>query len=178
MAGSTLIRKFERAAAWLDDGSGRFSSLAGDVNEIELPELSWDVVEHETIALIGTPEFPGRLEAMEMTIKWAGWSDELAAAAADPFNATKLQIRANIAEYRGSSKAGDRSLIYRISGRFKTNTLGTFSPGEMERESMMSVDSITEIYEGETLLEVSISPPVYRVRGRDLLADSRRNLGL
>lgn len=178
MAGAVTVLKFEQAVGWLDDGSGRFSSLAGEINEIELPELSWDVVEHETMALFGTPEYASKLEAMEMTITWAGYSEELAAAAADPWRVTKLQIRANVAEYRGSSKAGDRSLIYRISGRFKSNSLGTFSPGEMERESMMSVDSIAEIYEGNTLLEVSISPPVYRVRGRDLLTDSRINLGI
>lgn len=172
MAGSRIFR-FEQAVAWLE---GR--DLAGDIKEIELPELSWDASEHETISLPGTPEFASKLEALECTITWASYSPDLAAASSNPYKAVNLQIRANIGEYNASGKAGDKLWKIDLSGRFMSGNLGTISPGEMERESMLKVDRIREVYDGTELMELSINPPIYRVNGVDLFADVRKNLGL
>lgn len=172
MSGTTIY-KFEAAAVWLEG-----TTLAGHVNEIELPELSWDTVDHETIALIGTPQFASKLEALECTITWAGYSPELAEAVANPFKSVNLQVRANIGEYLANGKAGDKLLRIDLTGRCLNNQMGTFSPGEMERESVMMVDFVREVWNGQEILAVGINPPIYRVKGNDLLAQMRRNLGM
>ncbi|WP_179228609.1 phage major tail tube protein [Leptolyngbya ohadii] len=166
------IYKFDGAVVWLNG-----TSLAGEINEIELPEISWDVIEHETIALIGTPEFANKLEAMESTITWASYSPDLAEAAANAFRSVNLQIRASAGQYTANGKTGDISLKIDLTGRFKNNQMGTFSPGEMERESVMTVDFVSEKWNNTEILAIGINPPIYRVRGRDLLEGMRRNLG-
>lgn len=169
----TKILNFEAATVWLNG-----SSLAGSVNEIELPEISWDLVDHETLALFGTPQFPNKLEGLECTITWAGYTTELAKAAANPFESVKLQVRANIGEYKSTNKAGDKALIIDLEGRFTNNMMGTFSPGEMERESTLVIDSVRERYDGVELFKLRINPPTLVVNGVDLYAQRNSNLGL
>lgn len=170
---ATIIFRYEAATVWIDG-----TTLAGSVNEIELPELTWDETDHETIALIGTPQFANKLEPMECTITWAGYSPELAAAAANPYTNVNLQLRANYGEYMAVGKNADKLLKIDISGRFLSNSMGTFSPGEFERESMMAVDFIKEVWAGQELLAVGINPPVLRIKGNDRLQNLRANLGL
>lgn len=169
----TIIFRYEAASVWIDG-----VTLAGTVNEIEMPELSWDNTDHETIALIGTPQFANKLEPMECTITWAGYSPELAAAAGNPFDSVNLQIRANFAEYLSQGKNSDKLWKLDLTGRFMSNSIGTFSPGEMERESMLSVDFVKETWAGKEILKVGINPPTYAVNGKDLLQNFRSNLGL
>lgn len=170
---ATKIYKFEAAVVWLDG-----TTLAGSVNEIELPEISWAANEHETIASIGVQSFADKLEDLECTITWAGYSPELAAAAANPFKAVNLQVRANIGEYSANGKDGNKLLRVDLTGRFLQNQLGSFSPGEMERESMLKIDYVAERWDGKEVLAVGVNPPILRVEGQDLLQDMRRNLGL
>lgn len=165
--------KFEAATVWIDG-----TTLAGQINEIELPELTWESSEHETIALLGTPEFASKLEPMEATLTWAGYSPDLAAAAANPYRTVNLQVRANFGEYRAGDKASDELVRIDLTGRFLSNPLGTYGSSEFERESMMKVDFVSERRGGEEVLAVGVNPPIYRVRGEDLLAGMRRNLGL
>ncbi|MDX2215521.1 MAG: phage major tail tube protein [Oculatellaceae cyanobacterium bins.114] len=171
MSNSTIY-KFDGAVLWLNG-----TSLAGSINEIELPEISWDAIEHETIALIGTPEFANKLEALECTITWASYSPEMAEAAANAFKAVNLQLRASMGEYTVNGKTADRSLKIDLTGRCLSNSMGTFSPGEMERESMFKIDFISERWNNQEVLAIGINPPIYRVKGQDLLAGMRRNLG-
>jgi P2 family phage contractile tail tube protein len=170
---TTIIYKFEAAAVWLNG-----TSLAGSIKEIEMPELAWDSVDHETIALFGTPQYASKLQALEVTISWASYTPELAAAAANPFKVAQLQVRGNWAEYRADGKFADRLGKIDLSGRFLSNSLGTHSPGESERESMIAIDSVKETWDGQVMLEVSLNPPVFRAGGIDLMAGRRKNLGL
>jgi P2 family phage contractile tail tube protein len=173
------LYKFESAATWLNG-----TSLLGHIEELELPEIEWEMDEHEAIGLRGVAEFPKRVNPLEATITWADYFPELAAAAADPWTAVELQIRANFGAYDGSSKTGDVLQVITLGGRFKTNTTGTYSSDEYERESMMAVDYFKEAWDGLTLLEYGVNPPIYRTGangsslGTDLFAQLRSNLGI
>ena len=167
------IYKFDQAAVWLDG-----QSLVGQIAEIEMPAIEWGTVEHETLALIGTLEFPNKLEPMECTITWASYSEELANASLDPFRTINLQIRANYGEQGQSGRVNDLLQKIEITGRFVSGGLGSFSPGEMEREAMMKVDFVREVWDGKEKIAASINPPIYRVNGVDRLARLRANLGL
>lgn len=169
------IYNFDTLAAWLNG-----TSLAGHINEIELPELEFDMREHESLALRGTSEFATRMNALECTITWADYTPEMARAAANPFTAIDLQLRANFAEYSAGSKTGDVLQVISLRGRVKNNQLGTYSPGEMERETVLAVDYVKEVWNGQTMLEFSVDPPIYRAGpgSTDLFALLRANLGL
>ena len=173
------LYKFESAATWLNG-----NSLLGHIEELELPEIEWEMDEHESIGLRGVSEFPKRVNPLEATITWADYSPDLAAAAADPWTSVQLQIRANFGQYDGGSKLGDVLQVITLAGRFKTNTTGTYSSDEYERESMMAVDYFKENWNGVDLLEYGVNPPIYRTGavganlGTDLFAQLRANLGL
>ncbi|HEY9645688.1 MAG TPA: phage major tail tube protein [Chroococcidiopsis sp.] len=165
-------RKFEEAVVWLNG-----NSLAGQIAELELPDIEWDLVDHETISGIGMPQYPTKLKELECTLNWASYSPELAAAAANPFKAAQLQIRSNYGENTAAGKVGDRLLRIDLTGRFVKNGAGKLKAGEMERESMMVVTYYREVYEGIEQLAVDVTLPSYRVLGQDMLAQRRINLG-
>jgi P2 family phage contractile tail tube protein len=166
------IHKFEEAVVWLDG-----ISLAGQVSELELPDIEWDLIDHETISGIGMPQFPTKLKELECTINWASYSPELAAAAADPWRSVNLQIRSNYGENTASGKTGDRLLKIDLTGRFVKNGAGKLKAGEMERESMLILSFYKEVFDGTEVLAVDINLPSYRVNGADKLAQRRANLG-
>lgn len=168
------IYKFEKAAVWLDG-----TSLLGHVNEFELPELTWESADHETLGLLGTAQFPTKVEAMEASLTWADYSPDLAAAAANPFQGVNLQIRGAFGVYNGPNKV--RSALGRVTmqGRFMGNSLGSFSPGEFERESTLIIDYVKEEFDGTEMLEFSVNPPILRYNGgQNLFAEIRDILGV
>jgi P2 family phage contractile tail tube protein len=173
------LYQFESAVIWLNG-----TSLLGHIEELELPELEWEMVEHESIGLRGVSEFPKRVNALEATITWADYSPELAAAVADPWTGVELQIRSNFGRYDSISKTADVLQTITLGGRFKTNTMGTFSSDEFERESMLAVDYVKETWDGVMLFEYGVNPPIYRTGatgsnlGTDLFAQLRSNLGI
>ncbi|MEO1399670.1 MAG: phage major tail tube protein [Cyanobacteria bacterium J06635_1] len=168
------LYKFEKAAVWLDG-----NSLLGHVEEIELPELNWESEDHESIGFIGTLQHPTKVEPLECTITWADYSPELAAAAANPFQGVKLQIRAAYGVYQGANKVRDTLGRILLEGRFMSNQLGTFSPGEFERESMLKVDYVKESFDGTDMLEFGVNPPILRYGGgTNILAGIRDILGV
>lgn len=173
------IYNFENAVCWLNG-----TSLLGQVNELELPELEFEMTEHETIGLRGVQEFAKRMGPLEATIAFAGYSPELARAAADPNTAVQLQIRANFAQYDAGSKVDDVLQTILLSGRFKTNSLGTYGSDEYEREAILAVDYVKETWNGTDILEFGVNPPIYRTGasgsnlGTDVFAQLRANLGI
>ena len=164
---------FEDAVCWIN---GR--SLAGHIKEIELPTVTWTTVEHEALGMLGTPEYPVRIEPLECTITWADFYQSLAIAAANPFESINLQVRGNIGEYGAQGKIRDVSMVVQMTGRFLENSLGNLSPGEAgEYESVFKSTYIKQTFDGSDILEVDINIPVYRVSGQDMLQNFRRNLG-
>lgn len=171
MAGE--IWKFEAAVVWLDG-----TSLAGHITEIEMPEMAWDTIDHEAIALRGTSQFARAMEAMECTLQFADYTKVLAQAAADPYTARTLMIRGAYGVYRGGSKVRTAAVIINLRGRFMSSSLGTLTQGEMERECMMAVDYVKEVAEGELISEFSVNPPIWNVGGRDVFSAMRAILGV
>jgi P2 family phage contractile tail tube protein len=172
---SSTIYNFESAAVWLDG-----VSLVGHIKELEMPSVEWEVTEHSTLALRGVSEFPTKAKPMEATITWADFTPDLARAAANPWESVKLQIRSSFGAYTGGSKATDILRNISLSGRFKSNPLGSISDsGEFDRESMLAVDYVKEVWNGQLIFEFGVNPPIYRAGGNiDLLAVLRANLGL
>ena len=176
---SQRLNKFEATAVWLDG-----VNLIGHISEFEMPELEWNMSEHETIGLMGISEYPRKMSPLEATITWADYSPELAAAAANPYQPVSLQLRSNFGVYTGSSKEGDILHKVALVARFKTNALGTFSSDEFERESTLAVDYVKESWDGVDVVEFGVNPPILRISaqgsnlGTDVFAGLRSNLGI
>ena len=171
----STTHKFETAVVWLDG-----ISLLGLIEELEFPGVTWETADQETIGLRGVSEYPSRVEAMEMSLTWASYTQDLAVAAADPWTARTLQVRSNYGQYTGGSKVADILQTVTLSGRFKSNPVGSLSQGTFERESMMAVDYVKEVWNGQLVFEFGVNPPIYRIGAgnTDLFAQLRANLGI
>lgn len=163
----------ENATVWLNG-----TALAGHVSEIELPQLNFNTIDREGLGDIGVIQLPTRLEEMECTLTWTDWNPELAAAAANPWAVSKLQIRAVVGEHTPQGKIADQLLKVDLTGRFLQNQLGTISPNEpLDVETMMSCIYVKQVWKNAPMLEIDIQTPTYRVGDVDLLENARALMG-
>jgi hypothetical protein len=150
----------------------------GRVSEAKLPELTAKIVEHVGLGMIGTIELPAGLEAMSMTIKWAGYYADAAILGANPFQTQALQFRASHETYGADGRIAQVPLVIDVRGRWKKSGLGTLKPQEAaEYEDELAVDYVKVTLDKRELVEVDILNNIWKVDGQDLLADFRANLG-
>lgn len=160
-------------AVWLN---GR--DFVGKINEIELPEMSWNTIEREGIGDLGTPNYPTRLEELECTVTLVDIVPEFSAIAYDYRKTHFLQFRGNVQKETPNGEPTDLLLKVDLRGKFKQANLGSHSANEpLEGEHVLTCTYVKETFDGRDLLEVDILRPLYIVEGRDLAAPLRRNLG-
>lgn len=172
MANSDIL-VFEQAVVWLNG-----VSQVGHVKEIELPELTWKTMDHEAIGLRGVSQYATTMEALELTLEFMDYAKDLSTAAGDPFSAVDLQIRQAYGAYRSGSRVRTAEVVVFARGRFISNSLGSISQGELEKEAMMTCDYIKVVAEGVVSSEFSINPPILRTGGVDRLEAVRAILGI
>lgn len=165
---------FERAVGYING-----NSLAGQISEIELPELEWETIDRENLGDIGLIQYPTTLSELECTVTWTDFNQTLALACANPYTIQQLQIRINLGEYTPAGKVADRLLKVDMRGSFLTNQIGSLASNDpMDIETMMKVYYLKQTFNNNDILELDLQTPTYRVNGVDLLADMRQNLGL
>jgi P2 family phage contractile tail tube protein len=165
---------FEQAAVYVDG-----TRFLGNLAEIEMPELAWEVMTHEAVGLRGKASYPTVMGELEATLTFADYAPELTRIVNDPFTAYNLQIRQAYGVYRAGSKIRTASVIVSLRGRFVSHSLGSLAQGEMDgKEAMMSVDYVKQTSDGQVLSEFSIDPPIYRTGGIDLFETLRSILGV
>lgn len=165
---------FEQATVYVDG-----TRFLGNLSEVAMPDLAWEVMTHESIGLRGKASYPTVMGELEATLTFADYAPELTRIVNDPFTAYSLQIRQAYGVYRAGSKVSTASVIVSLRGRFISHSLGSLSQGEMDgKEAMMSCDYVKQIVGGEVVSEFSIDPPIYRTGGVDLFETLRAILGI
>ena len=148
----TAIRKLSNGRVYIDGVDAQ-----GTASEVELPEIEMQVVEYEGLGLIGTPELPAGIEAMEATITWLHCPPEFSQAMFGVARTTNIQVVADQATYNqqtGTPVPGTYKCDLRV--RPKTIGLGTVARGgdSFENENTFAVDYVKLQVNGTTLLEV------------------------
>jgi hypothetical protein len=150
----------------------------GRVAEAKLPEVAVKVIDHVGLGMIGTIQLPAGLEAMTMTLKWAGHYPEAAILGANPFKTQALQFRANHETYGADGRIAQKPLVIDVRGRWTKSQLGTLKPQEAaEYEDELTVDYVKVKLDGQELVEIDVLNNIWKVNGEDLLAEFRTNLG-
>lgn len=150
----------------------------GTCISVELPEIEHRLVENEGLGLQGTVETYGGTEPMEATFEWNSFDIAAFAAIADPTRTVQIQVRASQKE---SSLLGDEEVpvVAFLTGIFKTVPMGSFTKNEsIELSSEMAVSYVRLLIGGEEILEINAFSNIYKVRGVDVLAQLRSNLGI
>lgn len=167
------IRKIYNANVYL----AGTNSLLGRAKEVALPELVVNMDAHRGLGQIGDIELPTGLAALVTKIKWAGWYPEQLENA-NPFAATQLQVRANTQVFGAGGLEQEQALVVLLTVTWKKSPLGTISAGTAgEPEDELATTYVKVTLGGEELLELDVHANIWRVKGVDVLAQYRANLG-
>ena len=155
------------------------SSTHGLVSEVTCPKIAAIMADYDALGMIGKKQFANGIDAMEATIKWKSPDNDTRVALANPFEPITLQVRSNKRIITGGGHVEDVPVVIHMRGLCTSYDGGTFTPKEdVEYETTFAIDRYVEIIEGEEIVSVDVLANVFRVDGRDIFADYRRNLGI
>jgi len=150
--------------------------------EVTLPEVSHKVVDMQVMGVAGGMEVPliGHIDKLKGTIKFKSIDKEALKVLFDSSYSPLLDIRAAIQKYNVTTgKMGYIPVKATIKGFFyKTKLLG-FKQGSDETSDVEFEAHYFKLeVDGEEILEIDKFNYIYRVNGKDLLAEVRAALGM
>ena len=154
------------------------ASMLGRAEEIKLPDVSAMMQERKALGMIGKIELPVGFDKLEGEIKWNSLYKDVAKTVANPYKAVQLQCRSNIETYGAQGRLQEVSLVTYLTVMFKKNPLGTFKQHDnAEFGSGFSATYITQVIDGDEVLELDYLANIFRVGGEDMLETYRANIG-
>ena len=79
-------------------------NLLGRAEEVQLPQIKHKMAEHKALGMVGSAEFFAGIDKLECKIKWNALYPEVLLAAASPFTAAMIQVRASLETYNGTGR--------------------------------------------------------------------------
>lgn len=153
-------------------------SVVGKAKTITLPTIARTTEDHETLAMIGTIAANVGFEAMETTIAWEGWDSELALMAYNFESKFDIQCRGIIEDMTGDVKTETPCIVH-MKGIFRSTEGGNYeAKSKATRESVANIHYYKEEINGAPTVEVDFANNIYKVGGKNLLANRNRILGL
>lgn len=154
------------------------NNLLGRAEEIAMPDIEAIMQDHVALGMIGELEFASGFKKLEGSIKWNSFYKDVSAMLANPYKAVQLQCRSNIETHGSQGLIRQASLVTFITLTFKKNPLGNFKPRtNVDLSSAFSATYIKQVIDGEEMLELDYMANIFRVRGEDILATYRKNIG-
>lgn len=154
------------------------ANQCGKAEEVKLPDVSQIKTEHKGLGMIGRAELPGGLDKMTCTIKWSSMYPDVMKAEYNPFQATSLQFRGSLETWGAGGRSKEVAVVAFVKGTFNKAPGGTFKQGDpAERESEMSVSYYKLTIDGQDVVEVDVFANIYKVDGKDVVAQFNQNLG-
>lgn len=167
------VNRITNANVYLED-----NSLLGRAEELNLPEVEHEMVEHRGLGMFGAVEFWAGLGKMEATIKWSSLYPEVMGVAVNPFRSVRLQARASLETYTQQGRETEVPVVVHLTGTFKKFPAGKFKHMEAaEYETTLSVTALRLVVDGEDIVEINVMSNIYKVKGQDVLAGFKRNIG-
>ncbi len=170
-----VISKIFNANMYLDGTN----ELIGRATEIKLPDVSPNKSEHKGIGMIGVLGLPNGLQELMLSCKWSGFYADHLKAGANPFAAHQFLIMASHETYTAAGRAEEKPLVVKATGSWMKNPLGTLKAQEAADgyDDEITLTYLKVSLDGKELLEVDIFQNVWRVDGKDVLANFKKNLG-
>jgi P2 family phage contractile tail tube protein len=149
--------------------------------EVSLPEIAQKVIEYSAFGVSGNVELPvsGHVDKMEGSIKFKSMTKDAANVLYDPSYAPLLDARAAIQKYDASS--GEmKTYPIKVTMRafFKKGKLTDFKQAsDTDSEADYAAHYFKLEIDGEEILEIDQFNYIYRVNGKDILADIKSTIG-
>jgi len=166
------INRITNANVYLDGGT-----LLGRAEEIKLPDVAAKMSEHKALGMVGTIELPSGFDKMEGEIKWSSFYKDVMTKVANPFKFVSLQVRANVETYTSQGRTEQQSLVVFLTVAFKKNPGGTFKQHDnAEFPTGFACYYLKQVVDGQDVLEFDPMSNIYKVAGKDQLAEYRANV--
>ena len=171
---STVTKKITNANVYMNG-----ASLLGRAEEVQCPVIKHKFTEFKALGLVGSPEFFSGIEKMEAKIKWNSFYDDVLGLVANPINAIQLQVRSSLETYTSSGRTAEQAVVCYMTATPKDFPLGNFKQHDnVEMETNFSITYCKLEIGGLPILEIDILANIYKVKGVDILAQYRANLGI
>lgn len=149
---------------------------------VELPDISQMVEEHQSMSLAGTMEIPnvGHVQNMEGNLQFNSYDPDAMRRLYDPSVAHSIDVRASVQRYNtGNGQMEEIPIKVVMKAFFKTRSYPTWEESTTEGPQFTyNAMYYKETMNGEEILEVDPWNKIYRVNGEDKLAQERANLGM
>jgi P2 family phage contractile tail tube protein len=154
-------------------------SFMGRAEEVTCPDVAPKMIDHKALGLIGEIELPTTaIQKMSGKIKWNAIYPEVMKQTHNPFQAVRLQIRANVDTYEGQTLVAQTPCVIRMTATPKKAGGLVFKPNDnVEREDEFNVTMYSMEIDGEEIIYADVLSNIWRVNGVDILATFRQNLG-
>lgn len=154
-------------------------SFAGVAEEVTCPDLKAKTISLKALSNTGGFKLPVGFDEMGMKIKWNTVNADVMGNAADFYNANDIMIRSNIDTWENGSKTGSKSVVMFVRAlNLNLPAIALKHQDNPEVETEFSVTGYKLEIDGEVIYDIDFFANVYIVRGVDMLADYRANLGL
>lgn len=151
--------------------------LVGITGEVSMPEINAVVAEVNGAGMLGSVSFPaiGHFENMEQQIPFASFNREFFDLT-DFTSQKNLTLRGALQEYNPATGALEaKGLRIVMRGNLTGITSGTLKAGEGSAPSItLALTYILIAYDDQEVFELDKMNAVYKVNGRDILAEYTR----
>ena len=145
-------------------------NLLGRAEEVQLPQIKHKMAEHKALGMVGSAEFFSGIDKLESKIKWNALYPEVLLAAANPFTATMIQVRASLETYNSTGRIEEVPATAIL--------IGTIKPHEnAEYETTMSVTYAKLVVNKVEIFEIDVLQNIYKVNLVDMLSTFKKNIG-
>jgi uncharacterized protein len=167
------VNRLTNANVYVDGGS-----LLGQVEEINLPEVTHMMSEHKALGMVGKMELFSGVDKMEATLKWNSFYPDALVKFADPRKALNIQVRSSLERYNSSGLTEEVACVAYLTGQPKNFPGGNFKQHDnVEATSKLTCTAYKLEIGGRVVVEYDAMANIYSVDGVDILADYRNNIG-
>ncbi|HFC8543195.1 TPA: phage major tail tube protein [Neisseria weaveri] len=170
---SDYIRAIYNANVYIDG-----NNHLGKAAEVKLPDFEITQDEFKGLGLWGTVKLPSGAEALEGEITWNSLYPEVAEKLYNPFRGAQLMVRANQQLHDAAGLFKEVPVVTFLTVLPSKNGLGTFKPKEKsEHNTTYQATEIRQVIDGREVLYFNAFKNIYRVGGKDVLSQMRKNIG-
>ena len=154
------------------------NSQMGRANEVKIPDIEFETIEHKGLGLHGVIKLPAGTNAIEAEITWDSFYPDVRAVLLNPYKNTQLMIRSNLQVFNAAGLAAEEPMVTVMNvSAAKIGGTGHKNKENAEFGDTLNVFSIKQTVAGKELLFIDVLANIYRVNGQDVLQKYRTNIG-
>ncbi|WP_256815405.1 MULTISPECIES: phage major tail tube protein [Pseudomonas] len=146
--------------------------------EIDLGSVKAVTSDFQGLGMVGLIELPDGLDKLEGKISWNSLYADAGAKLATPFKSVQLQCRSNVQVFNNGGLVNEIPLVTFLTIMPKEYGLGSFKPREATKfETPFSAIYVRQLLNGREILLLDYLSNIFKVDGKDQLAQYRKNIG-